>query len=35
MTNKFKILTILGSPHNLNTNTYTLVEDFVEEGNAL
>lgn len=31
MTRTFKILTILGSPHNRKSNTRALVEDFIEE----
>ena len=31
MANEFKILTILGSPHNGKSNTRALVEDFVED----
>lgn len=31
MTNTFKILTILGSPHNRKSNTRALVEDFVDD----
>ncbi len=31
MTSEFKILTILGSPHDRKSNTRALVEDFVED----
>ncbi len=31
MANEFKILTILGSPHDGKSNTRALVEDFVED----
>jgi hypothetical protein len=31
MTETFKVLTILGSPHHRKSNTRVLVEDFVDE----